>query len=148
MSTPQSAPEPRKRLPGTSVRDRYLRKTYGISEAFYLALLEYQGGVCFICHRKPGRVLLAVDHNHLTGEVRGLVCGRSARDHATGRDYPACNRIIGMAHDSPAFFRRGADYLENPPARRLKERLEAEHIQEMRETVALNDAQVWDWFDE
>lgn len=119
--------------------DAYLRRTYGITLQFYRDLLEYQGGRCYICHRKPGRIRLAVDHNHLTGEVRGLICGRSWRDPVSGRDYPACNRIIGMAHDNPAFFRRGADYLENPPARRLKERQEAEQIQEWRDVIEDDD---------
>lgn len=120
-------------------RDAYLRRTYGISQEFYDQLLAYQGGRCFICHRKPGRIPLAVDHDHRLpagpDSVRGLICGRSARDHATGRDYPACNRIVGMARDNPEFFRRGADYLENPPAKRLRNRLEGEAIAAFRATI-------------
>lgn len=120
---------------GKGNRDSYLRRTYGITLEFYNDLLQYQGGRCFICWKKPGRTLLAVDHNHMTGEVRGLICGRSWKDPVSGRDFPACNRIIGMFRDNPAPFRRGADYLENPPARRLKERQEAETIQAHRETI-------------
>jgi hypothetical protein len=133
-------------------RDTYLRRTYGITLEFYRELLAYQGGKCFICHRKPGRIPLAVDHNHMTGEVRGLVCVRSAKDPVSGRDFPACNRIIGMARDNPAFFRRGADYLENPPARRLKERQEAELISAQREIISSIEEADWnrpveEWFD-
>lgn len=114
--------------------DAYLRRTYGISIEDYKALLAYQGGRCFVCHRKPRMVALAVDHNHNMppgrDSVRGLLCGRSGKDSA-GRDYPACNRIIGMAHDNPQFFRRAADYLENPPFQRMAEAQEGERLAEI-----------------
>lgn len=52
----------------------YLDK-YGITLSEYDELFEKQGGVCFICGRSnlDGRRLF-VDHNHSTGEVRGLLC--------------------------------------------------------------------------
>ena len=41
-------------------------------------MLESQGGKCLICDKTPGELslkhLLAVDHDHATGEVRGLLC--------------------------------------------------------------------------
>lgn len=125
--------------------DAHLRRTYGISRGFYDALLAYQGGRCYVCHRKPARTPLGVDHDHRLPKgpdsVRGLLCVRSGRDSA-GRDYPACNRIVGMARDNPAFFRRAADYLEHPPAQRLREQHESQQIQEYRE--CLSDSQDWD----
>lgn len=41
----------------------------------YDAKLASQGGVCKICNRPPGNKRLAVDHNHSTGKMRGLLCG-------------------------------------------------------------------------
>lgn len=49
--------------------------TYGITEAQYQRLLAIQGGRCAICQRVPRNRRLAVDHDHITGEPRGLLCG-------------------------------------------------------------------------
>ena len=56
------------------VRDKYLQKTYGVTLAWYENKLEEQGGGCAICARPPKTKALAVDHNHRTGLVRGLLC--------------------------------------------------------------------------
>ena len=70
----------------------------------YDQLKEAQGGVCAICQKATGvRKKLAVDHDHKTEHVRGLLCG-------------PCNKLLGFARDNPEFFRRAANYLENPPA--------------------------------
>lgn len=87
----------------------YVDKTYGISAEDYKRLYEAQGGRCAICKRATGAARrLAVDHNHKTGEVRGLLC-------------KPCNRYgLGMfARDDPEIFDRAADYLRNPPARKV-----------------------------
>jgi hypothetical protein len=61
-------------------RRQKLRKLYGISLEDYDALLEQQGGVCAICKQPEARQLqgrpapLVVDHDHVTGKVRGLLC--------------------------------------------------------------------------
>jgi len=48
-------------------------KRYGISPAEYNALLAKQNGACAICRRRSkGR--LCVDHCHVTGMIRGLLC--------------------------------------------------------------------------
>jgi len=56
-------------------RDKYLRRTYGISLTVYSVMLATQDGRCAICARppKPGKNL-NVDHDHKTGRVRGLLC--------------------------------------------------------------------------
>lgn len=59
--------------------DSVLRHRYGLTLADYDALLLAQGGVCAICllpesHARSKR--LAVDHCHVTGAVRGLLCYR------------------------------------------------------------------------
>ncbi|HEY3119685.1 MAG TPA: endonuclease domain-containing protein, partial [Vicinamibacteria bacterium] len=55
-------------------RARQLVERRGISEAQYSAMLARQHGACAICLRscKTGR-RLAVDHDHSTGRVRGLL---------------------------------------------------------------------------
>lgn len=81
-------------------RDR--RKRYGLSEEGYEALLEAQGGVCAICGGGPrGRRpdTFYVDHDHVSGVVRGLLCS-------------PCNLMIGQASEDPSVLRSGADYLE------------------------------------
>ena len=88
-------------------RDKYLQRTYGITQEQYDQLLKYQGGSCFICDKepKPGKNL-QVDHDHKTGEVRGLLCW-------------SCNhRFIGRERD-PNRFDMGAWYLRRPPAQDL-----------------------------
>ena len=89
--------------------EQRLRYAYGIDGEDYYNIFDYQNGVCYICQRKPRKMRLAVDHNHKTGEVRGLLC-------------KTCNRdIIGSAKDEISFLERAIDYLKDPPARRLKE---------------------------
>lgn len=54
-----------------------MQQRYGITLEEYNAKLEEQGGVCAICEEEcktGGR--LDIDHSHLTGEVRGLLCRR------------------------------------------------------------------------
>jgi hypothetical protein len=80
---------------------------YGITAAQYEALYVFQGGRCAICQRATGRSKrLAVDHDHKTGEVRGLLCSY-------------CNQMVGQARDDPEMFQRAADYLLNPPFGRM-----------------------------
>jgi Recombination endonuclease VII len=45
--------------------------TYGLTEETYNALLERQNGTCAICGKKAK---LNIDHDHVTGQVRGLLC--------------------------------------------------------------------------
>jgi hypothetical protein len=84
-----------------------LRTNHGISLAEYEEMLSEQDGVCAICGKRETSYdpridcirLLAVDHDHRTGMVRGLLCDN-------------CNHMIGQAHDDPEVLRRAADYLE------------------------------------
>ena len=56
-------------------RDDTLRRRYGIGTDEYDALYEKQGGRCAFCGgTSNGRGRLAVDHDHATGRVRGLLC--------------------------------------------------------------------------
>jgi hypothetical protein len=81
------------------IRDANLKALYGISLVQYEQLLEQQGGVCAICGRSPrGRPVLDVDHDHLTGIVRGLLCGN-------------CNRAVGLLDDNPDLFDKAKAYI-------------------------------------
>lgn len=82
-------------------------KVYGLQPGEYDRIKEAQGGVCYLCRRATGaRRALAVDHDHATGFVRGLLCS-------------PCNKGLGHARDDVEFFRRAIAYLENPPAQAL-----------------------------
>lgn len=59
-----------------SQHNYHLKKTYGITIEQYELILEAQGGKCAICRGGTSKKHFAVDHNHKTGEVRGLLCAR------------------------------------------------------------------------
>lgn len=54
----------------------YLRKFYGLTVDQYEAKLKEQNGCCAVCkkHSSEFKRRLAVDHNHQTGQIRGLLC--------------------------------------------------------------------------
>ncbi|WP_245679152.1 endonuclease VII domain-containing protein [Actinomadura hibisca] len=87
--------EGRTRNHGSS-RNYLLKLRYGITEAEADALRERQGGICLICLRSPAA---HVDHSHLTGLVRGMLCFR-------------CNGALGQFEDDEWRLREAADYLE------------------------------------
>lgn len=84
----------------------HLRRNYGITREQYNWMLEVQGGVCAICRQpettsNPARHTvkrLAVDHDHRTGQIRGLLCSN-------------CNRGIGHFHHDPSRLRDAIAYL-------------------------------------
>jgi hypothetical protein len=56
-------------------RRRYkLLKKYGLTPEDYDTMLKQQQGVCALCKTAPENKNLAVDHDHRTGHVRGLLC--------------------------------------------------------------------------
>lgn len=79
-------------------------KTYGLSADEYDAMLAAQGGRCAICRARPKSKRLAVDHDHRTGEVRGLLCSRCNHD------------LLGSAWDSMAMAAALWHYMNTPPA--------------------------------
>lgn len=85
-------------------------KKYGITEVEYRALYRSQGGKCYVCRRADGTSRrLGIDHNHLTGEVRGLVCTGSL-------DAKTCNRLIAIFTRDALL--RAAEMLSDPPPAR------------------------------
>lgn len=80
-----------------------LAQIFNLTPDEYDQILEYQGGVCAICGRppKPGK-RLAVDHDHATGHVRGLL------------DF-VCNRRVLGARSADILVKTAA-YVTDPPA--------------------------------
>lgn len=82
---------------------------YGITSLDYLRLLDLQGGVCGMCGRPPGKRLLFVDHDHETGEVRGLLhapCNMALGYHEAG----VFDSYLQYGAIENAAFRRGWRY--------------------------------------
>jgi hypothetical protein len=76
-----------------------LKRLYGITLEEYAEIFSKQNGVCAICLEEcKTRKSLSVDHNHLTGKVRGLLCNR-------------CNRAIGMFNDDVDILERAKKYI-------------------------------------
>ena len=89
------------RSPDERRRNSYLLRKYGITLEQYDEMYERQQGCCAVClrHSEEFTRRLAVDHNHKTREVRGLLCNY-------------CNhRLIGR-HTDADLLRRMASYLE------------------------------------
>jgi len=77
-------------------------KSYGLTLEKYNAMLEAQNGGCAICGSKTAKTKrngrFCVDHDHQTGEVRGLLCA-------------PCNRGIGLLQDSVTIMEAATKYL-------------------------------------
>lgn len=79
-------------------RKHALMKNYGLTMDDFFNLVEEQGGKCAICqidlpHTKP-----VVDHCHVTGKVRGILCHK-------------CNSGIGMLNDDARTIERALKYI-------------------------------------
>lgn len=106
-------------------RAKILWNNFRITPADWDKMFQFQRGMCAICGepqpiskktRKTKR--LATDHNHTTGEVRGLLCSR-------------CNPVLGKIENAfvrfglnkvealtlLVFIARLLNYVSNPPAR-------------------------------
>lgn len=79
-------------------RNSHLLREFGITLEVYEGMLKAQNGVCAICSRPPNTRALHVDHDHTSGEVRGLLC------------FP-CNHAIGLLGDDPERLTAAAFYL-------------------------------------
>lgn len=69
-------------------------------------MLQQHGGRCTACGSKPNGTYknrLEVDHDHVTNQVRGLLCSR-------------CNKVLGLANDDVLVLRGCVKYLEAPRA--------------------------------
>jgi hypothetical protein len=89
------------------------KKKYGITQEVFTALFNAQKGACRICGCKlsvtVGSRSTHVDHNHKTGEVRGLLCLK-------------CNTGLGAFSDSPERLQAAIKYLIGGENGTLKEK--------------------------
>lgn len=74
----------------------------GITQTQYIELHKKQDGRCGICtHRLRSKRFkaFAVDHDHATGRIRGLLCGN-------------CNTGLGLLKDSPDNLLRAIEWMK------------------------------------
>jgi hypothetical protein len=84
----------------SDVKNSYLKRVYNITLEDYITLSESQNNKCKICNQIcPTGKDLAVDHNHQTGKVRGLLCKN-------------CNIGLGMFFDNLDFLESAVLYLK------------------------------------
>lgn len=76
------------------MRNYDLVRLYGITAAQYDATLKEQNGVCAICGRLPKTKRLAVDHNHRSHKVRGLLCFTCNRYRVSGNTVESAQRVV------------------------------------------------------
>ncbi len=104
----------RQRAKAKKLRDffSHIQRTYGLTETDYRALYRAQGGKCYVCRRASGKSrMLGVDHDHVTNEVRGLVCTGSLSANT-------CNRLIAR-YSREQLLRAAAMLSDPPPARKV-----------------------------
>lgn len=73
---------------------------HGITPEEFWSIYEEQDGACPVCDKPIEAEDSAIDHNHKTGEVRGILC-------------KTCNRALGLLGDSPDTMFRGFTYLQD-----------------------------------
>lgn len=83
-------------------RNHHRKKKYGLSPEQYNAMFDAQNKTCAICKSSEpfSKFGWHVDHCHVSGAVRGILCNR-------------CNTSMGMAGDSIERLRAMIDYLRN-----------------------------------
>ena len=82
-------------------RNYQLKRNYNLTPEQYDEMYSNQHGRCAICgvHQSELAFNLAVDHDHETGEVRGLLCRK-------------CNSGIGYFKDDMELINKALDYLK------------------------------------
>lgn len=89
----------------------HVQRTYDLSPEEYQALLDWQGGRCYVCRKTPRVRRLAVDHDHRTGLVRGLLCSN---------DEWGCNVLLAQVLNDADSARRLVEYVERSPLDRMR----------------------------
>ena len=78
------------------IRHRF--REYGLTEEEYNNMILSQNNLCAICNNPSKNKALAIDHNHKTGKVRGLLCMN-------------CNTGIGFLKDDITILNNAIKYL-------------------------------------
>jgi hypothetical protein len=87
---------------------RAAAKKYGLTVEIVAAMIVAQDGKCAVCEKVLApwpSTKTHIDHDHVTGKVRGVLCN-------------SCNRYEGWVYRNGEKLKR---YLENPPAQRMLE---------------------------
>jgi hypothetical protein len=81
-------------------RNYSLLKKFGITLLDYQLRLKQQNGGCAICGKseKENRKMLAIDHDHSTNKIRGILCD-------------SCNKGLGLLGDTPSRLESAWRYL-------------------------------------
>ena len=85
----------------------HLKRTFNLTRDEYDAMRQAQNGVCASCDRPETRtdlrngdaLDLAVDHDHVTGQVRALLCN-------------SCNIALGLLQDDPERIEQLLRYIQ------------------------------------
>jgi len=86
-------------------KKQHLKYSFGLSLKEFKKLLKKQNNLCAICGKKETlklhskTCLLAVDHDHKTNKIRGLLCSR-------------CNLMLGSVKDSIKLLKKAIKYLK------------------------------------
>jgi len=86
---------------GKRMKEWTLKTFYNLSLDEFNDIFEKQNGCCAICgiHQSQLKKTLCVDHDHKTGQIRGLLCNK-------------CNRGIGMFNDDVILLETAIKYLK------------------------------------
>lgn len=84
-----------------------LFREFGLLESDYEQLKERSGQKCEICGSPPAGKRLAVDHDHVTGGVRGLLCAR-------------CNTALTELFCDPIWRKKALEYLSRPQIKTMR----------------------------
>lgn len=104
MSGSRSTPEEKRARRIVRMRRYNMRSLYGLTLEQLEQMHAEQGGRCKICRRETRLWVgvknnsACVDHDHATGQVRGLLCRR-------------CNAALGQFQEQPELLERAAQYL-------------------------------------
>lgn len=86
----------------SNAKKELLRHKFGITLEQYRVMFDNQQGCCKTCHRPQSEFkrAFAVDHNHKTGKIRGLLCSN-------------CNTTLGKCKDNPEILLNLINYLKD-----------------------------------
>ena len=115
-----------------------LKAVYDIDRPTYEKLLAFQGGRCYICRQEAHSTRLAVDHDHVTGAVRGLLCAN---------DEWGCNVSLRRLLNNLAMAQRALEYVSMSPFDRMRLEMDDEQPEAPEQApVMLQAAEAWNPF--
>lgn len=85
----------------TNAKNSELKSQYGITLDQYDEMFTKQNGCCALCDRHQSQFVrkLAVDHDHVTGKIRKLLCSK-------------CNTDLALVENKMNFIERAVVYLK------------------------------------